>query len=595
MLVKKIIKIIFILILLISGRQILSYDNSIIHPSLTRAAAEIYNTQTNQKLTQDKVNLMVQGAIAEDTDPRYLNHFYDPSTGQGFNDGALKGKSAKDWANNQSSISGDYSINTILANYKKGDTKRAYQGIGHILHLIQDMSVPAHTRNDSHPDGDPYEAWAKQYAKPNLNKVKFIKVNSINNAFDELASYSHNNFYSKDTIDSSIKFDNIKIEKDLEGLDFSYAYRSNYKFLKIKKYKWGDKYLFDFKVHIDYWNLLSPKAIGYSAGVIDWFIKEFEKIDQGEKEIKKELSFLDKARGVFSNSKENLKYKFGDTFIAARVKTERTWSSLESSLGKTGQEIGFFSDAYTETVIDASKAGVKSVKNIGLDAKLFFDQSLENIMTIMPIMSVIPEIAQASTLVLVNYEDDNQEKKPELIKPKISNKQIIKKQGNNSVKLFNKNKEIKKDIVEINIPKIESRDVALQRLDKVEIIEIAPDSELEQIEDRDNIPEIVVLDKENADQLSNFNFEGFSPGFIVSSGRSVVAIETFIIVSPSAISSSTSASFVFASDKGDVSFSYNFDDNGWISSENDELNIINLQDGEHVLQVKAQDKAGNRA
>src|SRR6056297_3381685 len=165
MLVKKIFKTLSLLLFLffLFTGQAHTYDNLIVHPKLTREAITLHN----QKFPQEKLSVkqgrwIVQGSIAEDTDPRYLNHFYNPKTGNGLNDGPFSGHSAKWWAYNQDSVSGDYSVPQILENYKDGNKKRAYQGVGHILHLIQDMTVPAHVRNDAHPEGDPFEDWLKK-------------------------------------------------------------------------------------------------------------------------------------------------------------------------------------------------------------------------------------------------------------------------------------------------------------------------------------------------------------------------------------------------------------------------------------------------
>ncbi|MBU2233343.1 hypothetical protein KJ627_00580, partial [Patescibacteria group bacterium] len=124
--------------LLLFTAVVFSYDNLITHPKLSRGAIEIYNNQTNNKLTSEQQEWIVDGSIAEDADPRYLNHYYDPITNKGLNGYdelygvtiRVNGKSAKQWAQQQDSISGDYSAPTIVQNYKNNNFKRAYQGIG---------------------------------------------------------------------------------------------------------------------------------------------------------------------------------------------------------------------------------------------------------------------------------------------------------------------------------------------------------------------------------------------------------------------------------------------------------------------------------
>jgi len=118
---------------------------------------------------------------------------------------------------------------------------RTFKGLGHQMHLIQDMSVPEHVRNDGHPDKGRYEkftieSWAENdiiegrnlinsYAqKPpvfpdvNLNitiagiLVPITQLTDIN-IYDGtnpsninkqgLAEYTNSNFFSEDTIFTS--------------------------------------------------------------------------------------------------------------------------------------------------------------------------------------------------------------------------------------------------------------------------------------------------------------------------------------------------------------------------------------------------------
>src|SRR3989339_827244 len=151
---------VLMLAIFLAGGLALGYDNMVIHPRLSGAAVEIYNREAGRKISAAESAWIIEGAIAEDTDPRYLNHFYDPTTGAGLEFWPLKPKSALEWLTDQDSATGDYSVGAILINYREGNAKRAWQGVGHILHLFQDMAVPAHTRLDPHADGDPYEGWA---------------------------------------------------------------------------------------------------------------------------------------------------------------------------------------------------------------------------------------------------------------------------------------------------------------------------------------------------------------------------------------------------------------------------------------------------
>src|SRR3989339_93769 len=279
---------------------VLGYDNTVIHPKLTRAAVDVYNREAPKKISGAQKEWIVQGSIDEDMHPRYLNHFYNPETGEGL---YFLGEhnSAKDWAAKQSSATGNFDAQAIMIDYENGNYQRAFTGIGHILHLIEDMSVPAHTRLDAHEEGDPFEAWARQN-NPNIDagSIDILRFDNLSRAFYQLASYSHFNFFSKDTMfyvqDREVRSEKIEGKngvynvycKDNNDVEFVCARKILTPNLVLYEIK-GDE---DFKIHQDYWRMLHPKAVGVAGGVIDLFMKEFEKIDEkkrAEKENKAEV------------------------------------------------------------------------------------------------------------------------------------------------------------------------------------------------------------------------------------------------------------------------------------------------------------------
>lgn len=368
-------KIIIVFFFLLFSLQVFGYDNLKTHPDLVVAAATIYNSQVDKKLTQEQINWIKDGSIAEDTDPRYKNHYYNPENGQGLSGWdelyginiEVNGLPAKYWSKHQDSVSGDYSIDTIFKLYKEGNNKRAYQGVGHILHLIQDMAVPAHTRNDSHAMGDPYESWAQQYGSININNIDFIQSKNIDEIFDELANYSNKNFYSKDTIKVDfIKNDNYKTERDIEGKNAQYIYNDEhtYKVVKVLKGAEGNSYELDFKVNLDYWNMLYPQAVGYSAGAIDYFIKEFDKIN----EEKKTMGFWEKLGNKLAqlvNDKEDDKRLFGDTFLAVRNTAADGVTKFFGAAADTYDFGKLVYESGKEIVQDTAKKTVDTTADIG--------------------------------------------------------------------------------------------------------------------------------------------------------------------------------------------------------------------------------------
>jgi hypothetical protein len=113
------------------------------------------------------------GGAREDAGGRSVNHFHNPLTNRGL----FGNYSAMIWAtlpagaqrlqNYSWNDVRDYYLQALTATEKsKRDNWFAltFRGVGQIMHLVQDMSVPAHVRADIHPPpfwNDGYEEWAK--------------------------------------------------------------------------------------------------------------------------------------------------------------------------------------------------------------------------------------------------------------------------------------------------------------------------------------------------------------------------------------------------------------------------------------------------
>ncbi len=103
----------------------------------------------------------------------YFAHFHDPSRkpgDEGLNlfDGDLRFQSAFDRIQSYWDTASDY--------YIDGDKPRAFCALGHILHLVQDMHVPAHVHNDVHGPNlilgkpDSLEEWCILADYPHLER-----------------------------------------------------------------------------------------------------------------------------------------------------------------------------------------------------------------------------------------------------------------------------------------------------------------------------------------------------------------------------------------------------------------------------------------
>ncbi len=141
------------------------------------------------------INLVPDGADFEDDNVRSLNHFFDPANDRGLTFGIVSaGFKSPDWAlkalhtigDDQQAFSlkdaRDYLFKALTATTAADRDKYfglTFQTLGHVIHHLQDMTQPQHTRNDDHcpkelpckyPGGvvgayNPslYESWTNQY------------------------------------------------------------------------------------------------------------------------------------------------------------------------------------------------------------------------------------------------------------------------------------------------------------------------------------------------------------------------------------------------------------------------------------------------
>ena len=98
---------------------------------------------------------------------RFLNHFLNPQFGD---DGYLGYGNAWYWATQHSDNQYGYApareyferaFTESSAAERQYNRAKMFASIGHLMHLFNDMNVPAHTRGDAHPSGDALELWMR--------------------------------------------------------------------------------------------------------------------------------------------------------------------------------------------------------------------------------------------------------------------------------------------------------------------------------------------------------------------------------------------------------------------------------------------------
>lgn len=345
-----------------------AYEPETTHKALTQEMVKFFNHYTSNQISDEERENIMQGSVDEDGGLRALNHFYDPVHARGLMLGGNEFLAAKYWAQDTLaqassdpvfkqrmygsildffSSPSDFSWDRAVYEYTWGDKKKGLQALGHILHLIEDMAVPDHTRNDAHPpyadtvlhQSSPYEHWADQWNVSNVaiaeallkeKKVPYY-CNHLSSCFDSMALYSNNNFFSKDTILKNydkplLDRSNSVLEKlsDNEWYEFALhkdEFGNTYKLLLLGKRTVGSLTEelsikdTDSLVISDYWSHLSKEAVLYGAGVMKLFFDEVEKEKQSKVLYEKNKSWFTKQ---WENVTDNL-FGFASVFYGSSV------------------------------------------------------------------------------------------------------------------------------------------------------------------------------------------------------------------------------------------------------------------------------------
>jgi hypothetical protein len=290
---------------------------------------------------------LCEGGLKEDVPYWYMlylrsvNHFHNPLTNSGFSgiwgSGFLSGESSIQWSQSPirtQSPGGYYSWNDTRDYFYTALTKTdnvtrdenfsdTFRGLGQLMHLVQDLSVPEHVRDDGHGLSYNYELWAKEKINKdtiaNYSPLFYFDKSSVGyanplapipaaNLFDTnqyngtnpaitlqknigLSEYTNANFFSGGTIfktafpypaSSSVVESNamdaagnvkIYLRKigDGETIDHLAVGRWFYKYVPTSFKNLALK--LDDVVFHDYAQKLIPRAVGYSAGLLNYFFR----------------------------------------------------------------------------------------------------------------------------------------------------------------------------------------------------------------------------------------------------------------------------------------------------------------------------------
>ncbi len=287
------------------------------HAALTASIVEGYNAGVaSNDISSAHRFLMIRGSVEEDKGTRSKYHFYDPIDGRGLTYAGKTWTSAVKWAH-----SGDnsYTWDAALRAYAQGDDQAAFLALGHVLHLLEDMGVPEHARNDAHPVASPYESFTKSLV-PQKFKGAPASRSSVDDYLKAMAVYSNSNFYSADSIagtkymapkpdyfknegEYEYAFKNLDKEKYrlalVVGEQFNYFRNIKEKVLAIQENS-GEK-----KILSDYWRLLSREVVRNGVGLTALFIAEGEKL-RAEELAKEKARPKGQVKGVMASVLDTL-------------------------------------------------------------------------------------------------------------------------------------------------------------------------------------------------------------------------------------------------------------------------------------------------
>ncbi len=336
---------IFIVVMLATPLFAFGYDDVTTHPALADETVDLFDSYyPNLKLNPKEKDLVKKGSIEEDAASRWMQHFYDPvynrglfgfeasplwaedTFSQAINDAYYtnKGNVLDNLDHSYFDSRTDYSWDRAVYDYVWGDKSRGLVALGHILHLIADASVPDHTRNDPHPPvldfGSPYEAWTAQFTPEKLNGLstamyhtglKPPAFSSLYEYFNSLATYSNNNFFSKDSTPNKTQDYNLPIIQNINrgsnGRIYGYTLDENTKLYKLiilvvdpnNSNNLIPLFTDDAPMLTDYWSHLSKQAILHGVGVMKLFFEAAEKERQNKVLWAKNRSTMDNMASIF--------------------------------------------------------------------------------------------------------------------------------------------------------------------------------------------------------------------------------------------------------------------------------------------------------
>jgi hypothetical protein len=209
---------------------------------------------------------LVTGSVDEDADPQWMRHFYDPTAL--VCTGLFCAANANDTAQR-------YLDEYVWPQYESAWVDEAWHDLGNVVHLLEDMSVPAHVLNDPHPlPGESYETYVESsYASWSVDSGVVAKANKI---FESFKTYDLSTGGLSDMFDEVVGITQHYDSDDRDGHSDSTGSRISAP--RITTTIAGPFGLTFSISHLDstalkpFADTLYTNAMAYAAALIEWFV-----------------------------------------------------------------------------------------------------------------------------------------------------------------------------------------------------------------------------------------------------------------------------------------------------------------------------------
>ena len=297
------------------------------HQELHKNILKEYQHLAGDDIPSTLERAFIKGAVDEDKGARPVNHFYDSINNVGLKNNKrpksiiwatnpyLQGRFGewrliKDKEAKLLEHESDYSWQRAVYEYVHGDKERAMESLGHIMHLLEDLTSVPHTRDDAHSgswfDGHSYYEDYTVDKVPHVQLPNLKEVNDIKTTFKGLSTYTNTHYLSADTI----------FKKYLSPQKNNLIRKGDYLYDPIigNKVLWSitliDKNgntteeikLQEPQVMQSYWDHLSYKAVESGVATMDLFFREVAK-----ERLTNELAYMNKSYGEVKSIASTIK------------------------------------------------------------------------------------------------------------------------------------------------------------------------------------------------------------------------------------------------------------------------------------------------